>query len=133
IDEIKDIAGFLIAVGPHGSTSPRSTLQKLGVDVVVMGECEHSILRLADGRRGFAGTCFTEAGKLQVIGGPQAASFIEQPVLRWPEEMIRRHHHHHHRFEAEPLGAGAEVEASRGCPYSCTFCAKENFRNAYRK
>ncbi|MGY4445821.1 B12-binding domain/radical SAM domain protein of rhizo-twelve system [Bradyrhizobium sp. i1.3.1] len=47
--------------------------------------------------------------------------------------MIRRHHHHHHRFEAEPLAPGAEVEASRGCPYSCTFCAKDNFRNAYRK
>ncbi len=47
--------------------------------------------------------------------------------------MIRRHHHHHHRFEAEPTGPGAEVEASRGCPYNCTFCAKENFRNAYRK
>ena len=47
--------------------------------------------------------------------------------------MIRRHHHHHHRFEAEPQAPGAEVESSRGCPYNCTFCAKENFRNAYRK
>jgi B12-binding domain/radical SAM domain protein of rhizo-twelve system len=25
------------------------------------------------------------------------------------------------------------MEFSRGCPYSCTFCAKENFRNLYRK
>lgn len=24
------------------------------------------------------------------------------------------------------------MEASRGCPHSCTFCAKENFRNRYR-
>jgi len=46
---------------------------------------------------------------------------------------VRRHRHHHHRFEAAPVGPGAEVEASRGCPYNCTFCAKENFRNAYRK
>ncbi|HEX2656582.1 MAG TPA: radical SAM protein, partial [Xanthobacteraceae bacterium] len=34
---------------------------------------------------------------------------------------------------AEALAPGAEVEASRGCPYSCTFCAKENFRNHYRR
>jgi len=25
------------------------------------------------------------------------------------------------------------MECSRGCPYHCTFCAKDNFRNAYRK
>jgi B12-binding domain/radical SAM domain protein of rhizo-twelve system len=25
------------------------------------------------------------------------------------------------------------MEASRGCPYHCTFCAKDNFRNNYRK
>lgn len=25
------------------------------------------------------------------------------------------------------------MEASRGCPYHCTFCAKDNFRNSYRK
>ena len=37
------------------------------------------------------------------------------------------------RFDREPDGPGAEVEASRGCPYHCTFCAKENFRDAYRR
>ncbi len=55
------------------------------------------------------------------------------PALRWPDEAIAKHHHHHHRFDAEPQGPGAEMEASRGCPYHCTFCAKDNFRNNYRK
>jgi anaerobic magnesium-protoporphyrin IX monomethyl ester cyclase len=43
------------------------------------------------------------------------------------------HDHHHHRFEAPPVGPGAEVEASRGCPYACTFCAKIDFRDTYRR
>lgn len=53
-------------------------------------------------------------------------------ALEWEEETIRLHRHHHHRFDAPPHGPGAEVEASRGCPYACTFCAKENFRDAFR-
>ena len=131
---LRETGATLVAVGPHGSTTPRMTLKKLGVDIVVMGECEHSVLRLANGERDFAGLCLTDAsGAIQVNGGPQAATFTDQPALHWPEEMIRRHHHHHHRFEASPVGPGAEVEASRGCPYHCTFCAKDNFRNAYRK
>ncbi|RZN36190.1 TIGR04295 family B12-binding domain-containing radical SAM protein [Bradyrhizobium sp. Leo121] len=130
---LRGLAPKLVAVGPHGSTTPRAALKKLGVDVVVMGECEHSLLRLANGERDFAGLCFTDGTSIRINGGPQAVNFKDQPSLRWPTEMIRRHHHHHHRFEAEPTGPGAEVEASRGCPYNCTFCAKENFRNAYRK
>jgi B12-binding domain/radical SAM domain protein of rhizo-twelve system len=98
-----------------------------------MGECEQALLRLANGERDFAGLCFSDGATVHVNGGPQAVNFAEQPPLDWPSEMIRRHRHHHHRFEAEPIDPGAEVEASRGCPYKCTFCAKENFRNVYRK
>jgi anaerobic magnesium-protoporphyrin IX monomethyl ester cyclase len=130
---LRDLAPTLVAVGPHGSTTPKAALRKLAVDIVVMGECEQSLVRLASGDRNFAGLCFWEGGAIHVNGGPQAVSFKDQPALTWPDEMVRRHHHHHHRFEAEPVGPGAEVEASRGCPYNCTFCAKENFRNLYRK
>lgn len=130
---LRDLAPALIAVGPHGSTTPRTALRKLGVDIVVMGECEQSLLRLANGERNFPGLCFADHYRIHVNGGPQAADFVDQPALTWPDEMVRRHHHHHHRFEAEPIGPGAEVEASRGCPYNCTFCAKQNFRNAYRR
>ena len=45
-------------------------------------------------------------------------------ALEWPAEWIKAHQHHHHRFGTEPVGPGAEVEASRGCPYDCSFCAK---------
>lgn len=130
---VRDAAGFLVAVGPHGSATPRAVLRKLRVDLVVMGECEELLLQLAGGERNLTGTCFMDGGEVRIIGGPQAAAFVDQPARAWPDEMIRHHHHHHHRFDAEPAGPGAEVEASRGCPYHCTFCAKENFRNKYRR
>jgi anaerobic magnesium-protoporphyrin IX monomethyl ester cyclase len=130
---LRDVVPTLVVVGPHGSTTPRAVLRKLPVDVVVMGECEHTLLHLTNGNRDLPGLCYRDGGSIRVNGGPQAAPFVEQPPLVWLDEMIRRHRHHHHRFEAEPTGPGAEVEASRGCPYHCTFCAKDNFRNAYRR
>jgi B12-binding domain/radical SAM domain protein of rhizo-twelve system len=133
IRTLREEAQLLVAVGPHGSTSPRATLRKLGVDIVVMGECEDVLARIANGQRDLAGTCFRAGDEIRLIGGPQATTFVDELPLGWPDAMIHRHAHHHHRFEAEPIGPGAEVEASRGCPYSCSFCAKENFRNEYRR
>ena len=37
-----------VAVGPHGSATPETALRKLGVDVVIRGECEEVITALAD-------------------------------------------------------------------------------------
>jgi B12-binding domain/radical SAM domain protein of rhizo-twelve system len=128
--------GRLVAVGPHGSATPEATLTKLGVDVVVRGECEEIVVRLAGGEdcehipsiAWRAGT-----GEVHVTGSPHAGRFSDLPALRWPTRWVARHDHHHHRFGTEARGPGAEVEASRGCPYSCSFCAKLDFRNAYRR
>ena len=127
--------GLTVAVGPHGSATPAATLRKLGCDVVVMGECEEVVLALARGGVPGAvpGTAVLEGGVLRQCGGPQAARFVDAPALRWPAEWIARHHHHHHRYDRPAEGPGAEVEASRGCPYSCTFCAKIDFRDKYRR
>jgi anaerobic magnesium-protoporphyrin IX monomethyl ester cyclase len=131
------IAPVTVAVGPHASSTPRAALAKLGVDAVVMGECEDVVVRLADAPPaewgGIAGLCRREDGRIVVQGGPQAADMTGLPALRWPEAVIRRHAHHHHRFDRPPEGPGGELETSRGCPYRCTFCAKENFRDKYRR
>src|SRR3954464_1835325 len=114
---LRDLAPMLVAVGPHGSTTPRAALSKLKVDYVVMGECEKTLLRLANGERDIIGVCYADGREIRVNGGPQAVSFVDQPPLQWPSEMTRRHAHHHPRLEPPPAGPGAEVEASRGCPY----------------
>ncbi|MCA1940261.1 MAG: TIGR04295 family B12-binding domain-containing radical SAM protein [Caenispirillum bisanense] len=138
IEAVRDVAGDIVAVGPHASTTPRAALKKLGLDTVVMGECEETLVRLADGedRRAIPGVALRDPAMesgFKVTGGPQAAKFTDLPALRWPDDWVRRHRHHHHRFDGAPTGPGAEVEASRGCPFSCSFCAKENFRDKYRR
>jgi B12-binding domain/radical SAM domain protein of rhizo-twelve system len=107
------------------------------VDAAVLGECEEVLVALADTPRHLwseiAGICRREGDDIVVRGGPQAADMTRLPVLRWPAEILRRHRHHHHRFDSAPDGPGAEMEVSRGCPYHCTFCAKDNFRDGYRR
>ena len=134
---LRDLAGTLVVIGPHASTSPRAALEKLGVDAAVMGECEEILVKIADTPRpcwgSITGLAHRDRGIVRVQGGPHASDLNALPALRWPDEVVLRHAHHHHRFEAPPRGPGAEIEASRGCPYHCTFCAKENFRDRYRK
>lgn len=132
-------AGRTVAVGPHTSTTPRAALSKLGCDVGVMGECEEVVASLAEGAdlRTLPGVVFRhDDDRIQVNGAPVAAKFTGLPPLSWPAEWVSRHRHHHHRFdlpEGAEVGPGAEVEASRGCPFNCSFCAKENFRDKYRR
>jgi anaerobic magnesium-protoporphyrin IX monomethyl ester cyclase len=127
-------ADLLVAVGPHASVTPRAALAKLSVDYVVMGECEEVLARFADTERDeIDGIAYRTNGGVTVQGGPQAADLARLPALSWPNEWVHRHRHHHHRFEAQPSGPGAEMETSRGCPYHCSFCAKIDFRDRYRK
>ncbi len=131
---LSDSTRRLVVVGPHASTTPRPTLRKLGADVAVMGECEDILAELADKpAKDVDSVAWRDGDAIRVNGGPHAGSFVDLPALRWERDWIRSHHHHHHRFDAAPDGPGAEVEASRGCPYSCSFCAKLNFRDSFRK
>lgn len=132
-----DAAGMTIAVGPHASTSPGAALRKLGVDVVVLGECEEVIPRLVSTPRArwseLKSIAWSEDGVVHRLGGPASVDLGALPALRWDDEATARHGHHHHRFERAAEGPGAELESSRGCPFHCTFCAKDEFRNEYRK
>ncbi|MBV8816811.1 MAG: TIGR04295 family B12-binding domain-containing radical SAM protein [Acidobacteriaceae bacterium] len=133
VSELRDVGGTMVAVGPHASTTPRSTLRKLGVDVAVLGECEEILPRLAGDWNEVSSICYREGDEVRVQSSPHASNMSTLPALHWPADTIARHSHHHHRFDAAPAGPGAEMEFSRGCPYHCTFCAKDNFRDQYRR
>lgn len=135
----------LVVVGPHASTTPRAVLAKVGADALVMGECEGVLPALVEAspaeyagiasiayyREGAEGSSDPEA--IVVQGSNASMDMRALPALSWAQADVARHSHHHHRFDRAPEGPGAELEASRGCPYACTFCAKENFRDRYRK
>ena len=127
--------GRTVAVGPHGSVTPTATLRKLGVDLIVRGECEEVVARLASTSdwSSIPSTAYLQSDRSVVIGSPAACRFVDAPALSWPSGWLGRHLHHHHRFDDGRRGLGAEVEASRGCPYNCSFCAKIDYRDKYRR
>lgn len=130
---LRDIGGTMVVVGPHSSTTPTTTLKKLGVDVAIMGECEEVLPKLIKEWQTVPSICYWKNGEPFVQGVTHLSNMTTLPALHWQLETIQRHHHHHHRFDVAPSGYGAEMETSRGCPYHCSFCAKENFRNGYRQ
>jgi anaerobic magnesium-protoporphyrin IX monomethyl ester cyclase len=131
---LEDLEATTVLVGPHASTTPRAAVEKTGVDVAILGECEEVLPKLAqESWKHIEGLAYRDDGRVVVQGGPQSADMATLPALKWPDHFIERHTHHHHRFDGGDRGFGAEMEASRGCPYDCTFCAKENFRDKYRK
>jgi anaerobic magnesium-protoporphyrin IX monomethyl ester cyclase len=134
---LEGLGALTVAVGPHASSTPRIAVKKLGVDAGVQGECEEVLVKLADTPREawgtIAGLVRRDNGDMVVQGGPQAVDMARLPALRWHPDIVQRHAHHHHRFDTALHGPGAEMEVSRGCPYHCTFCAKDNFRDRYRR
>jgi B12-binding domain/radical SAM domain protein of rhizo-twelve system len=133
VSKLRDSAGVVVGVGPHASTTPTAALRKLNADIVVIGECEEVLPKLIGGWGDVPSIAYWDDRQPRVQGSPHAADMQALPALRWPEATIARHVHHHHRFDGSMGGPGAEMETSRGCPYNCTFCAKENFRNKFRK
>jgi anaerobic magnesium-protoporphyrin IX monomethyl ester cyclase len=137
LNAVRDIAGVSVVIGPHVSTTPSAALMKLKADVGIIGEPEEILTQLVRTPRAQWGEirsiCFHDHHQIFVQGPPHQSDMSKLPVLKWPAEVIGKHQHHHHRFETTPQGPAAELEVSRGCPYHCTFCAKENFRTDYRK
>ncbi len=133
VRDLRAFGGVMVAIGPHASTTPRAAIRKLGVDAAVLGEPEEILPQLGRNWQALDSFAWRADGAIHINGEARYSDMKTLPALEWPAETIARHRHHHHRFEAEPAGPGAEMEVSRGCPYHCTFCAKETFRTNYRK
>lgn len=133
IAALRDVAGTIVAVGPHASVTPRATLAKLGAGAAVIGECEDVLVALAGTPRDRWAAIPSLAVDDRTEGESHAVAIDALPALSWTGDEILRHTHHHHRFDAPPVGPGAELEATRGCPFHCTFRNKEAFRDRYRK
>jgi anaerobic magnesium-protoporphyrin IX monomethyl ester cyclase len=121
-----------VAVGPHGSATPEAALRKLNCDVVVRGEAEPPLAALATRPwEEIPGLAWPAPGGVRHTDGLNQQDLRALVALDYRGYPLALRRHRHHVFTG--AGRGAELEASRGCPWSCTFCNKTMFRNRFRE
>lgn len=121
-----------VAIGPHGSATPRAAGEKLACDVVLRGEPDQTLPQLAD--RAWAaipGCCWRDEAGWHLDARAPQADLSQLPALDFHDYPLELRRHRHHVFSGS--GRGAELELSRGCPWSCDFCNKTLFRNRLRQ
>lgn len=126
--------GDILLVGPHGTHSPRWALDAVGATTAWRGSCDVLLgALLADGS-------WQESEHVADRSRPGTVRVdpaIDLPVARhdiYPAADYRPHMWSVDDAEAAAAGGpvrGALVEASRGCPWSCFYCAKGPVRDRY--
>lgn len=115
----------LIAGGPHVTFCPRETLERTPVEVVVMGEGEQKMLRLARGEpwREIPGIAYRQDGRIVINPGDGAHCDLASiaPPARDLVDMTRYPGY-------RSLGRrNTQVLSNRGCPFGCIYCSATFF------
>jgi B12-binding domain/radical SAM domain protein of rhizo-twelve system len=125
-------SGTRVAIGPHSSATPAATLRKLGCEVVMRGEPDQTLPQLAaQPWREIPGCCWRDDQGEHISRELGVTDMRALGALDFDHYPVELHNHRHHVFTGQ--GRGAELEFSRGCPWSCTFCNKTLFRNKFRE
>jgi anaerobic magnesium-protoporphyrin IX monomethyl ester cyclase len=122
-----------VLIGPHGSATPRAAMRKSGAEVVIRGESEDALAALAsEPWEMIDGVCFrAREGREHLSAGLGVVEMSSLGALDFSAYPVERHWHRHHVFQGS--GRGTELEFARGCPWNCTFCNKQLFRNKFRE
>jgi B12-binding domain/radical SAM domain protein of rhizo-twelve system len=122
-----------VAIGPHPSATPATTIRKTGCDVAVRGEPDQILPELASRPwQEITGCCFKTEEGFHISSAFGVADMSALGPLDFSNYRVEAHWHRHHVFTNDQ-GLGAELEFARGCPWACTFCNKTLFRNKFRE
>lgn len=108
-------------LGPHCTMNPQGTLEKTGADALIMGEPEMTIVELCkkNDPKKVKGVAFLKNGKIKFTGKRAPVD-----ISRFPAPAF--HLLPMDKYFYEMMGKDYSiVEAARGCPFQCTFCAKD--------
>jgi radical SAM superfamily enzyme YgiQ (UPF0313 family) len=150
----------IVVGGHHANASAREIIAEDAVDFVCKGEGEKALLELVNRLEQGASTIDVpnmlckvsawdmEAAALATGTGPtvsrysptyllpNGAGVFENKVKRWPDELDGLPFEDREVFDytriIDTRTGWAEVIASRGCPYACTYCFNVPFFDMYK-
>ncbi len=131
-----------IVGGPHPTSDPDGVITE--ADALVVGEGEGALMDIirasADERplNGIANTWVRNAAGA-IVRTSRRRLIEDLDVLPFPDWSLFDTLHYRVPFRSWTAGELAErpvwratIEASRGCPYQCTYCCNTGYMNAYR-
>ncbi|NVL91364.1 MAG: B12-binding domain-containing radical SAM protein, partial [Desulfobacterales bacterium] len=121
----------IICGGVHPTLDPEGTIREEGIDMVCIGEGEGALVELCNKmERGEDITAipnlWVKVGK-KVFRNPPRPLIKNLDVLPFEDRAI----FDYERLE-ESRNHAARIMASRGCPYSCTYCCNRQIREVYK-
>lgn len=123
--------------GQHPTILPEEVLKEPGIDVVVLGEGEivlEQILQYLQQGRDLARVrnCWIKRNG-QVVKNCVRELVSDLDTLPYPEwGLFDGRHRMQYAEDGLPTGVRPlNIESSRGCPYSCTFCMNAYYRDLY--
>jgi anaerobic magnesium-protoporphyrin IX monomethyl ester cyclase len=117
----------LYVVGPHGTLEPEKILKITGAKAVIRGEPEFKAIEvIRKGVKKTEGVSYFSGGK--IVHNPNTKE-LDLDMLPTPDYSIMLKN----KYFYEILGDNfALLEATRNCPYGCTFCNKSMYGKLYR-
>jgi len=126
-----------VVVGGPSSMEPHQFLEA-GVDVVVQGEGERTVVELAEAIAsgtdvtGMKGTAVLRKGT--VVTGPPREQIAELDELPFPDRAFTDPDNYYDYFNVTSNQPFTSIICSRGCPNRCAYCTSPSFwgRPRYR-
>ncbi|MBD3186974.1 radical SAM protein [Candidatus Bathyarchaeota archaeon] len=116
--------------GPHSTMAPKSLLSRSCVDFVIIGEGERPLVHLLESYPDMAKIAKNTAIKIRGMKNQENMAKLQLiddlDDLPFPAyDMVDMGRYIRHWFQMDvvsPALRGTNVFASRGCPFSCSFC-----------
>jgi len=124
----KHAGAFVVMGGFHPTALPEEVLKLSCVDVVVIGEGEETFreLVLKGPSRDIKGIAYREGGGIVYTGAREIIANIDS--IRFPLRSLRPDRYGE-KGDAYSIDT---IYTSRGCPWSCSFCANDQMHKGWR-